>query len=141
MSELAYHPSKLFLQDNKTYKEYKTHITKKLSALKQRKTDDINKETYIKEIQNKLYDSLCKVNINEEGNEIKVNITENEYNNYESIPIKQTPFISDNISDKDIMSKYWKNYNKRKLEELDRRKNEVICIKQGIIFKKDKQQK
>ena len=39
------------------------------------------------------------------------------------------------------MSKYWKNYNKRKLEELDRRKNEVICIKQGIIFKKDKQQK
>ena len=73
----TFNNNKLFLQDNKTYKEYKTHITKKISALKQRKTDDINKETYIKEIQNELYDSLCKVNINEEGNEIKVIIIEN----------------------------------------------------------------
>ena len=36
------------------------------------------------------------------------------------------------------MSKYWENFNIRKLEELNRRKNEVIYIKQGIILKKDK---
>ena len=36
------------------------------------------------------------------------------------------------------MSKYWEIFNIRKLEELNRRKNEVIYIKQGIIFKKDK---
>ena len=36
------------------------------------------------------------------------------------------------------MSEYWENLNIRKLEEWDRRKNEVIFVKPGVIFKKDK---
>ena len=36
------------------------------------------------------------------------------------------------------MSKYWENFNLRKLEERNRRKTEVRDNKPGVIFKRDK---
>ena len=137
--------NKLFLQDNKTYKEYKTNINQKLSALKQRKSKYIIEETYnekynkefkkeyIKALQTELYDILYKVDIIEEANEIKVNITEEE----EEIITNNTE--TEEVSDKDIMINYWNNYNKRKLEE--KRKMEEwdkIKYKEGVIFKIEK---
>ena len=80
-------------------------------------------------MQNELYDILYKVNITEEANEIIVNITETEEAKEIIVNITENEYIND----KDFMSKYLENFNMRKLEERNRRKNKVISIKPGNI--------
>ena len=106
--------SKLFLQDNKNYKEYKTHINTKLSALKYRKSQDTNKEIYIIKIQKELYDYLYKININEDANNVKININDCDNCDYTIVMYREYK------NDEEFMGKYWVKYYLRKIEEWKR---------------------